>query len=279
MSVGGKDQMESCVVCGTQTKFWGQVGEYQIFVCSTCGLGVTKNPNIQTDSYHRDEVYQQESSQFKNIFQRRVNLIESLNLKTGKVLEVGSSTGLFLSLLKAKGWDVTGVEISTEAAKYAQERGVPTIQDPIEKLNLPQASFDLVIINHTLEHLQNPKNVLGKLNSLLKVGGVLLIDVPNFGSVSSKLWKTSWHALLPEEHIWHFTYTSLSKLLQPSGFKILLRTSPSGIWDYGNPLLEMFQSLIGMKKRFFVNMFTLIPNLIVTKLKSGSGLTILAQKI
>lgn len=268
-----------CLACGSEIKFWGESGKHQISVCSRCGLGITDNPNIQTEKYHRDSVYQQESNQFKNIFQRRVKIIDSLHLKAGKVLEIGSSTGLLLSLLKEKGWDVTGVEISPEAAEYAEKRGVKTLQTSFEKLDLPSGSFDMVIINHTLEHLQEPDQVLRKIHGLLKEGGVLLVDVPNFGSFSAKVFKTQWFALLPGEHLWHFTFPALSKLLQSSGFKVLRRTSPSGIWDYGNPLLEVFQSLLGMKKRFFNNVLTAVPNLAVTLLNEGSTLTVVARKV
>lgn len=272
-------KQQTCFICNEKTNFLGSSGHYKISVCPQCGLGITNNPNLQISKYHRDNEYEQESDQFKNIFQRRVNIINSLGIKPGKALEIGSSTGLLLSLLKENGWDVNGVEISPQAAEFAEKRGVKTIHTPVEKLTLPAGTFDLVILNHTLEHLQNPKEVLEKLHDLLIDDGVLLIDVPNFGSLSARIFKTSWFALLPEEHYWHFTFNSLSRLLHSSGFKVLKRTSPSGIWDYGNPLAEVVQSFIGFKKRFFMNIFTSLPNLIVTLINQGATLTVVAKKV
>ncbi len=268
---------DKCLACGEKMQFWGKVGEYNISVCPKCGFGKTDNPTIQGSGYHRDAVYQQESEQFKNIFQRRIKLINSLNLKPGRVLEVGSSTGLLLSILKEKGWKVTGVEISSEAARYAERRGVSTLQIPIEELNLPLKSFDLIIANHTLEHLQNPEEVLQKIHELLRDGGILLIDVPNFGGFSARIFKKSWFALLPQEHLWHFTFDSLSRILKLSGFEVINHTSPSGVFDYGDPTKELWQSFIGFKKRFFTNMVTLLPNLLITLLNDGATLTVLAK--
>lgn len=270
--------INTCTICQGHIKFLYRVKKYEIYKCENCGLGITKNSTIQSSNYHRDKVYEIESAQFKNIFQRRVNFIESLHLRTGKVLEIGSSTGLMLSLFKEKSWEVLGVEISQEAANSALKRGINTLITSIEDMNLPQHSFDLIIINHTLEHLENPNNVIQKISSVLKEGGILLVDVPNFDSLSARIFKKNWFALLPSEHLWHFTYDALSNLLNHNGFKIIKRSSPSGIWDYGNPLKEILMSFVGLKKRFFSNVLTLIPNLVVTSLNQGATLTILAQK-
>lgn len=276
--MSGQD-FNTCCICQGQIKSLFKVKGYEIYKCSNCGLGITEGLKIQKTDYHRDQVYLQEGAQFRNIFQRRVNFIEFLHLKTGKVLEIGSSTGLMLSLFKEKGWDVLGVEISKDAAQSAIEKGIPTLMCPVEEIKLPQQSLDVIIMNHTLEHLENPPVVIKKISSLLKVGGILLVDVPNFGGLSARIFRSRWFALLPSEHLWHFTYDSLFHLLNNNGLEIVKRSSPSGIWDYGNPLKEIWMSFVGLKKRFFMNVLTLIPNFVVTSLNQGSTLTILAQKV
>lgn len=277
MKISTKNKM--CLICHTKLKGWSIVSGHQILVCPVCGLGVTENPNLQKVDYHRDEVYLKESRQFQNIFQRRANIINIFHPKPGKVLEIGSSTGLLLSILQKQGWEVLGIEISTQAALFAQKQGIPTLTVPIEKVKLSPNSFDVIVINHTLEHLQNPNQVIEQVHFLLKDKGIFLVDVPNFGSFFARVFKGSWSLLLPNEHLWHFTFSSLSKLLQNHGFEVLDRSSPSGIWDYGNPLQEVWQSLIGLKKRFFKNIITMGPSWVVSLLNVGTTLTVVSRKV
>lgn len=275
----GVKGFDMCPICGSWVSFWGKTQGHQILVCSSCGLGMTEDGQKQELGYHRDAVYQKESAQFANIFQRRIKLVNKFYPQPGKVLEIGSSTGLLLSLLKKQGWEVLGVELSKEAASEAEKRGVPTLKVPFEEAKLPLSSFDVVIINHTLEHLQDLDLTIKKVSALLKNKGILLIDVPNFGSFSAGWLKGNWPYLLPKEHFWHFTARSLTLLLEKYGLNVLAHYCPSGIFDYGNPGLEVWQSLKGFKKRFFRNILTFIPSLLVTVINRGTSLTVVAQKI
>ena len=270
--------MKKCLVCQKNTKIFYQEKNVKILKCNKCGLGITYGLKIDRD-YHRDEVYIKEREQFKNIFQRRVDLINKLKLPPGQVLEIGSSTGILLSLLKKDGWDVLGIEVSARSADFARKSGIPTLNTSFDIAQLPQRTFDLIIINHTLEHMVSPRDVLKKANLLLANEGYLFIDVPNFGGFSAKLFGPKWPFLLPHEHLWHFTQKSLEILLKNTGFKPCYFEMVSGIWDYGSPLSELWQSFTGFKKRFFTNFFTLLPTFIFSKLNRGDGLTVISKKV
>lgn len=249
----------------------------EIKQCSYCGLGITTQQPLQTGDYHRDGEYISEHKLFQNIFARRVSLIEKYHPKKGRVLEIGSSTGELLSILKDKGWEVLGIELSAKAAKIAQGRKIPTQVLPFEQFK-NSGKFDVVIINHTLEHLKNPKQIIQKISELLLSGGLVLISVPNFGSLSAKLQRQYWPLLLPDEHLWHFTAHSLGLLLSQYQLSPIYTEQISGIWDMQNPMKELVISLTQLKKRFFTEVVGLIPSLITTKLNKGSNLTIVAQK-
>jgi len=267
-----------CFICGGETKIFCKKGKFVIYKCISCGSGFTEGTDTKKRIYHRDDVYIGEREQFTNIFKRRTSLLGRYFKSPGKVLEVGSSTGALLSILKKEGWDVRGVEISPKAARYALEHGIPTTYSTFEKASFTKESFDAVIINHTLEHLESPKVVIEKISSLLKKGGLVLIDVPNFGSLSAGIRKDKWQYLLPTEHKWHFTFPALEKLLSDNGFKVIEKFMPSGIFDYESPWLEMWQALKGGKKRFFKDVFTALPSLLMTAAKRGTSLTVLARK-
>lgn len=269
---------ENCIGCSKKLEFLGKNEEWDIFRCSSCGLGATYGifPKAQYSAYHRDRVYIKEEKQFKNIFEKRVGIILKFK-KEGKALEVGSSTGVFLSLLKERGWEVQGVEPSV-ASGAAEKNGIPTLNTTFEKAELKDDTFNLIIFNHVLEHMEDPIQILEKANRVLKKDGIVLIDAPNFASLSARMSGAGWRYILPKEHRWHFTPKSLTALLEKSGFEIIYRETHSGIWGYGNPLKEIWQAFIGRKKRFFTDIFTAIPAFIVTQFRLGTGLTILAKK-
>lgn len=264
-----------CIVCKSSLV---DTKSNVLFKCVNCGLGVTKRKVIQSyTNYHRDKTYLQETEQFSNILKKRAELILRFK-RAGKVLDIGSSTGLLLSLLKNKRWVVEGIEPSKKAAEFAQNRGIPTQVSTFEIAKLEPNSYDAIILNHVFEHLGNPDAILSKVYNLLKREGIVFIDVPNFGGIKARIKVENWEYSLPNEHKWHFTKESLSRLLRQSGFEIIYSETRSGIWDYGNPLLEIWQSLTGFKRRFFKNIFFLVPDYFVSILGVGSGLTVVGRK-
>ncbi len=271
--------LTSCIACGRNFELFGTTGGVLIFRCSNCGLGASHSEgvNVGYKRYHRDPVYKVSKEQFLNIFQKRVGIISRF-IKGSRALEIGSSTGLLLYLLTECGWDVLGVEPSKEAVGTAEKMGIETLNETFESAKLQLESFDLVVLNHTLEHMRDPLAVLGKARKILKKNGLIFIDVPNFGSFTARLMGTKWSYILPKEHYWHFTKDSLFRILEKSGFASIHWEAHSGIWGYGNPLLEVWQSFTGGKKRFFMNVLTAIPAFILTLLKFGTGLTVVAQK-
>lgn len=264
--------IKKCLACNNPLSVYGD----NIYFCSFCGLGQTANkPKVEYTYYHRDREYFNRSKQFANIFAKRVEIIKWFK-KDGRVLEIGSSTGEMLT--QFKDWEVLGIEPSQTAVQIARSRKINTLHTTFEKAELPKNYFDVIIMNHVLEHVADPIQVVNKIYTILKLGGIVLIDVPNFGSLSSKLMKSKWPYLLTNEHNWHFTKESLEFLLQKNGFKLVYWETRSGIWDYGYPWLELWQSLSTFKKRFFINILTFVPNWIIGNLGYGTSLSIVAQK-
>ncbi|QQG43455.1 MAG: class I SAM-dependent methyltransferase [Candidatus Daviesbacteria bacterium] len=266
----------NCFICNQAADLYCTVGDKEISQCKNCGLGITGDLFSQVGDYHRDETYINEPELFKNIFQKRVKIISDFK-KSGKVLEIGCSIGVMLQLLQDRGFTVYGVEMSAGAAKIAAGKGLKVIVDKFENIKFKD-NFDIIILNHTLEHLENPRRIIKKCFSLLNKGGIIYIDVPNFGSWSARKQGYRWSLLLPEEHLWHFTYFSLEILLREFKFKIIYSERASGIFDLDNPFKELIFALIHFKKRFFSELVTLFPSLIISKLNLGTDLMIIAQK-
>ena len=102
-------------------------------------------------------------------------------LPPSRTLELGSSHGAFVSLLRYAGFDAVGLEVSPWVVDYAQRTfRIPVLSGPIEQQQLPAQSFDAVILNDVLEHLPDPRATVRASVSLLKPDGVLLVQTPRY---------------------------------------------------------------------------------------------------
>lgn len=226
---------------------------------------------VDYSNYHRDEDYVKMSATLRNIFLTRFKLINRF-IKKGYVLEVGASTGEFLSLFKNAGFKTLGIEPS-KSAEYAIKKGLDIKRGYFEKLSLPKNYFDLVIMNHTLEHVKDPGAVLEKANQILKDGGVLYVDVPNAGGLGSKVLGKYWPYRLPEEHLSQFNKSVLFDLFKRNGFEVIYWQSRSGFFEYDKPFEELFR-----RKGFLIDLLILPYSLFVTTFKMGDSITVIGRK-
>ena len=159
----------------------------------------------------------------------------------GRILDIGCSTGRFLGLAKEAGWDPRGVELSSFAASVAREKwGVEVVTGHLADANYPSGSFDAVTMHHVLEHLPGPMAFLAtEVFPLLGPGGVLVLEVPNFSSLESRVNGESWQDLRPVEHLYHFTPSTLPRLVTMAGFEVLRVCTKTASWGV-KPALEGF---------------------------------------
>ncbi len=269
-----------CVLCGGKKfKKLHVINNLSVDRCLNCGLIATHGKTKTSyENYHRDEDYQIFEKMFRNIFLKRLLLMNRfISSRKRRVLDIGCSTGVFLKLFKDKGCEVWGVEPS-ESGEVAKEKGIKVLRSTFEKARLPSNYFDVVILNHTLEHVINPIVVLKKVRTILKNSGIVFVDVPNFGSLSSKIFGYYWRFLTPEEHLFHFTFETLKRVFEKAGFKVIHQESRSGLLEFANPWLELLDALTTLKKRFITNLITFPYSLITTWLNMGDSMSLIGKR-
>jgi len=246
--------------------------------CLKCGLVRTKTQDfVSYRKYHRDPDYAKYEADFANIFQKRFNLLARNFDTPGKVIEIGASIGVLLSIFKNHGWEVVGVEPS-ESAKKARKKGINIVNQPFESIELKENDFDLAIMNHTLEHLNDPLAILKKVNKILKPKGLVYVDVPNFGSFSQNIQKQYWDALLPEEHVHHFTKDTLLKMMRKADFEIVWWGSWSGIFDVASPIQREYLKIKRRDIYLLSDLLDLPGNIFATTFKRGTNLAAIGMK-
>ena len=142
------------------------------------------------------------------------------------VLDIGCATGALLASLRARGWRVTGVEISP-GAEYAQkERGLDVRNIPLEEIKFPDESFDAILASHLVEHLNDPRSFFLELHRILKKDGKIFITTPNISGLQARLFGGRWRSAI-FDHLYLFSKRTLIKMLEICGFKT------EGVYTWG----------------------------------------------
>lgn len=105
----------------------------------------------------------------------------------GEILDVGCGTGGFLKAAANSGRTVTGVDIAIRwlvvarkrIARLMYQRKVRIIPACVEALPFAESSFDLVVADSLLEHLEKPENAIAEMVRVLRPGGCIWIWSPN----------------------------------------------------------------------------------------------------
>lgn len=140
-------------------------------------------------------------------------------VRNGKLLDVGCGNAVKMPFFKKLGWEVEGIELNQRSAKIAKELGFKVYVGPAEAVDLPKDYFDVVFMNHILEHLRNPKALL-RFKRTLRPGGELIITVPNSDSLAHRIFGRYWFAFQLPGHIFTYNKQSLETLLRDCGFQV-----------------------------------------------------------
>lgn len=136
-----------------------------------------------------------------------------------RLLDVGCGTGDLAAVFGRHGYRVSAVEPSRTAAEHARACGVDVHVGTLDDAPWEPASFDAVIFNHSLEHVDDPARTLARAAALLRPGGMLTIAVPNFGSWQRRIFGSAWFQLDLPRHVQHFDRVSLTALTRSAGLE------------------------------------------------------------
>jgi len=146
--------------------------------------------------------------------------------RPAKVLEVGCGSGDRLVALRKLGWKVEGQEVDPVAVKYCREKqGLHVFSDRLEELLEDEGKYDVILMSHVLEHVENPDELLRNCLRLLKPGGKLLLTTPNIKSLGCSIYGKYWFPLDPPRHLLIYSPAALKKIILESGFDEVSVTS------------------------------------------------------
>ena len=144
----------------------------------------------------------------------------------GRVLEVGCGDGDLLVSLRAAypNLELVGLDFRfhPEIAKRLSGDGIEMITGMAETALLPEASFDIVIMNQLIEHLWEPDRVLSACQRAMRPGAILTLETPNPESYDRRSFREGlWGAYYFPRHLNLFSPSNLQRLLERNGFQVV----------------------------------------------------------
>lgn len=287
----GEDQSEivsSCLLCGSsRLDPLIEIDGARVVECVACKLGIlAARPSeaqltalyqeayfsAHSIGYAKDETDAQRGVRGQR---KRVTWIKGCVPRGARLLDVGCASGYFLAAAQQSGFEVEGVEVSTWASEEAKKRfNVRVTVGQIHDVPGPYPRFDAVTMWHSLEHARDPQATLDVAYRLLKPGGVVAIELPNYQSVDARGYGPAWSGWSLPYHFWHFSPTSLSTLVRRCGFDVrMIKTLPSSyIKEKVRPIpfVGLFRNLIA---KWYVGRDLI---LVATK-RSGVGREVLSD--
>lgn len=153
---------------------------------------------------------------------REVRELWPLLTPPARVMDLGCATGDLLQAIRARGNPhVIGIEPSPAAAKIARGRwGLDVRVGDLTTACLEDASGDVALLAHVIEHLPSPAATLDELRRVLTPHGALVLWLPNADSLAARWLGSSWMGWDAPRHLYAFTPRTIAALLDRHGFVV-----------------------------------------------------------
>lgn len=196
---------------------------YEVVRCTQCHFHYLNNPISEetlTGLYQtqNNSSYLSQEKWRLRTFERYFRKI-CLYIPKGSILDIGCAGGLLLSIAKSQGWQVYGTEPNDYFRQYAKKKYQLSVCSSLE--DFPREfEVDAITLFDVLEHVLDPRRLIQACFERCKNNGYLFINIPNFDSLSSRLFKHRWWCLC-DSHLSYFGTTNLIRLLREEGFQFM----------------------------------------------------------
>ncbi len=209
--------------------------ELRFVRCRSCGI-IWRDPA----SLHLVKRYDDSYFTSKNYLKNRkhkirksgwlIDMAREVHPAITSLLEVGCSVGNTLEAARRRGIRHLGSDISPYATEYCRSCGLNAETLTLEEIKDRGEKFDLLFMQHVLEHFEDPFYVTQWGHDMLNTGGLFLIVVPNSRYRRSEKGRGSHRFYSRQgvgtEHFVYFDYPSLRKLLTRQGFTVVRQNYP-----------------------------------------------------
>lgn len=286
--------MRRCFLCAkNEYRHIATVKGVKVYECPECELGITERYRRSKKSLYGGsglysfKEYQKIADRQGAKFDKIIATLRTIK-DSGEVLEVGGGFGLFTKLLSEHAEytiDVLEPHLRLRYLRKPQEN-IRKLKKSFELfLKRNRRKFDIIVFLDVLEHFRDPKEIATKAKALLKKDGIVLLLLPNYKSAMAG-WSKKWPWWMVEDHPYHFSPKSMTKLMRQTGLIIEYFETFEDIVDFKKSLDSNFQSIRSLVERRFRKGFFLFPFLafyylvrpIIWYFKYGGLMLVVARK-
>lgn len=239
-----KIQAACCNICGSKGKTKIAMGydfeylttkdEFYFVKCEDCGHIYLENPPALEEipviypasyiPYRFDSYLNPVIKHVRDHMQRsKARFYLKLLGCNASILEVGSGSGLLMEALRDFGsssWRLSANDFNGDRLARLKAKGVELKIGDFEKLEFSD-KYDCIIMNQTIEHLYDPDSVIEKCAQVLKQGGFLIIETPNYQSLDFFLFrKKYWGGYHIPRHFHIYNPKTLTNHLHKHNFRV-----------------------------------------------------------
>jgi SAM-dependent methyltransferase len=233
------EAISNCPICGSaqlrhfvrSVDYHYQIpGEFDLSRCLSCQVAFANPMPTPADlaALYPDDYYSFQTPALPHWLKRRVKQLLGLSRYTylprfarpGRMLDVGCGAGQYLLEMRARGWEVYGSELNKGAAAAGRRAGIDIRGGELADAAFAAEWFDFVRLNHSFEHMPNPRAVLAEIHRILKPDGKLFIGVPNLSGLMARVFGRYWWYMGLPVHTFAYNPRNLSQLLQSAGFVV-----------------------------------------------------------
>ena len=231
-----------CLCGGTEFRLIASVDRYAMLqktvLCTTCGL-IQSNPRMtesQCRSFYTSDLYRRcyEGDDYIRTVRNRkydddsgLHIFDAINkikkiMPGMTVIELGAGGGWNLLPFAKAGAKTLGIELSPSLVGMGREHGMEMIQGDVGSI---AGIYDVVILNHVLEHLSDPIGALKNITEHMSDSSIIYIGVPNIMNFSM--------AQLQNAHMYYFTPWTFEYYCSRAGLMLITRGSAQKTHMFG----------------------------------------------
>lgn len=134
-----------------------------------------------------------------------------------RILDVGAGGGSFVAACKEICWEAFGIEPCAELAMWARCRGRKVECGNWQDVD---GEWEVITLHDVVEHLTNPGSCLAYLRSCLSENGLMVIEMPEWGSQQANREGLAWRHCLPKQHVCLYSEMSARVLFGRVGLRV-----------------------------------------------------------
>lgn len=222
--------INSCTCGNTKSFSKNNVRGVDVVECLSCGV-----MHQELNCWTPEQYYDFYKTEYHNAYQKKKGVItyqeryehdcKVANLRLNSYdqyirsgmtgIDIGSSNSAFVHMARIRSISCLGLEPGENIGDDSV-----TIRGTLDTVTLNPNYFDFVTMHDSIEHMIDVGTALDKVNAIIKQGGYLILDLPDYFSEQGQ------HHWKYIEHLWFFNKTQFVNILTNHGFEVIKTTTP-----------------------------------------------------